>query len=1063
MNRASSRRLLLISASLLACLAIGPDAPDAAAQYRRAPRFEGKAVPEPPMQGKPWTAPATKLPKFLVTATRLLFEQGVYDPRGCEYRMLEVGDGGIVKTHAFLLPDQGGAAGRHALCWDGLVRPAWSVGGPADLDADMQSLAGQLEKIRDSGARQSDGTIPWSFRVGDDDDDSFGIEDHAPIKLCLLLRLGRADLAEALFAGGTTWTPGPGGRDLTDYKIDYTKLAADWAESAFRLMIGAHIRGEDAIALDLARRLTKFRAAVDKQADAMGFPRQIQADRYGREGRDRFWFLGQLDDLLLDQERRASTPRGPVPKKGGDPKARVEALIRDLDLIAEPSLMYGMASPANSARVGELVAEGDAAVEPLLKALEADDRLTRTVSTGRGFSIERTVHQVQEAEFAALTQILRTSEFDPLRQVFLKKTSADPTAKVEAAKTIREAWEKTRSVPLVERWYRTLMDDSAPPGRWAEVCAAIALPESKWGWPSSRTAGLPPRGEALRARRDPSVSDLMTRRARQLMVQPVGGTLNQGFSGACEITSYLVAWDGKAALPLLKEMTANCHERSDRYKAEGEERSVDAHLAWALAQFIRDRVDLGDASALDDYAAWLRTTTPKMIQYNPAGALIPLYLHPEHPAIAAAARWMFTDPKSPWLPIVPELRGVEIPAMQNFFATPLIVAEGFREGTIAALADRSPYGTILMNPGASVEVKANRGHTSMSGASAAQREGLKPGASVSFRTCDHVASQLSELQGCPRFELFWPEARRDGAIAACVAYLKHYGRNFVNDVTPGWAFAPGHVTLSLKFAAPGRPATREDVAAGRAIFSLEGEGEVRAVRLPAYPQPARWVVLKDKPMDVTTGHVTRVAYDSDGYVWQAEEVRKGDRWERHYGFVGHHVIAKAPASEVEFAHTFGGPFMLTGGLAATLEPADAKATSYATGSPIPIVLRVANRLGVPRDAPTEFVRPGPDGKPALRKGMALKLYYTAEVASERNGFGSFPDEEVAIRRDARFDPGPASRSLAPLESFEAGRLDPADWFDVSRPGRYRLAVKFDSDSGVGEGYGTEVYFQVGGG
>jgi hypothetical protein len=95
--------------------------------------------------------------------------------------------------------------------------------------------------------------------------------------------------------------------------------------------------------------------------------------------------------------------------------------------------------------------------------------------------------------------------------------------------------------------------------------------------------------------------------------------------------------------------------------------------------------------------------------------------------------------------------------------------------------------------------------------------------------------------------------------------------------------------------------------------------------------------------------------------------------------------------------------------------------------------------------------------------MALKLYYTAELASGRDGFGSFPNEEVAIRRDARFDPGPASRSLAPLESFEAGRLDPADWFDVSRPGRYRLAVKFDRDSGVGEGYGTEVYFQVGGG
>jgi hypothetical protein len=484
--------------------------------------------------------------------------------------------------------------------------------------------------------------------------------------------------------------------------------------------------------------------------------------------------------------------------------------------------------------------------------------------------------------------------------------------------------------------------------------------------------------------------------------------------------------------------------------------------AGPLAQFIRDRVDLGDASALDDYAAWLGTTTPKMLQYNPGGALIPLYLHPEHPAIARAALWMFTNPESPWLPIEPEARGVEIPSMHNFFASSLIVTAGFREGTISAMSDRSPYGTSSMRRGSTIEMRTNGGRTSMSGASAAQREGMAPGTSVPFRTCDYVASQLSELEGCPRFELFWPEARRDEAIAACVAYLKRYGGHFVNDVTPGWAFAPGHVTLSMKFPRLDRPATREDVAAGRAIFSLEGEGETRTVKLPDYPQSARWVVLKDKPMDVTTGRVTRVEYDADGHVWQAEEVRKGGRWERYYGFVGQHVVAKAPASEVEFAGMFGGPFMLSGGLAATLEPADAGETSYAPGRPIPIVLRVANRLGVSREAPTEFVRVGADGRPALRKGMTLKLYYTAEFASARNGFGSYPDEEAAPRRDARFDPGPAARPLAPLESFEAAHLEPADWFDVSRAGRYRLAVKFDRDSGVGEGYGTEVYFQVGG-
>ncbi len=146
MDRATPpRRLRYASALLLSWLAV---APDAAGQFRQAPRFEGKVVPEPPMQGKSWTSPATKLPKFLATATRLLFEQGVYDPRGCEYRALEVGDGGLVKTHAFLLPARDGEAGRLAIGWDGLVRPVWSVGGPADLDAEMKGLAERLGKLR---------------------------------------------------------------------------------------------------------------------------------------------------------------------------------------------------------------------------------------------------------------------------------------------------------------------------------------------------------------------------------------------------------------------------------------------------------------------------------------------------------------------------------------------------------------------------------------------------------------------------------------------------------------------------------------------------------------------------------------------------------------------------------------------------------------------------------------------------------------------------------------------------------------------------------------------------
>ncbi len=59
--------------------------------HRPAPRFEGSRIPDPPGHDQPWTPPETRLPKFLVTATATLFDQGLADPRGCEYRAIEVG------------------------------------------------------------------------------------------------------------------------------------------------------------------------------------------------------------------------------------------------------------------------------------------------------------------------------------------------------------------------------------------------------------------------------------------------------------------------------------------------------------------------------------------------------------------------------------------------------------------------------------------------------------------------------------------------------------------------------------------------------------------------------------------------------------------------------------------------------------------------------------------------------------------------------------------------------------------------------------------------------------
>ena len=281
-----------------------------AQEARRAPKFEGKMIPDPPSQRQPWTAPETKLPKSLVDATGILFDQGVADPRGCEYRQVSIGGHNIETTRGFVLPERADAPGRFVVCWDGQVRPALKIGIPADLDRDINNLVAHLERAGGAGrSRRLGSSGDWSFPREDKRNyDRSGFDDRSPIKICLLLRLGRAGLAEALFAAGTNWKPEPQARDRTDDRINYVTLATDWAESAYTRMILAHELGDDAIALDTARRLAKFRDLASAKANRMGLPLPDQPNRARRGPTPLFEFLNPLDALLRDQERRAKMP-----------------------------------------------------------------------------------------------------------------------------------------------------------------------------------------------------------------------------------------------------------------------------------------------------------------------------------------------------------------------------------------------------------------------------------------------------------------------------------------------------------------------------------------------------------------------------------------------------------------------------------------------------------------------------------------------------------------------------------------------------------------------------------
>jgi hypothetical protein len=259
---------------------------------------------------------------------------------------------------------------------------------------------------------------------------------------------------------------------------------------------------------------------------------------------------------------------------------------------------------------------------------------------------------------------------------------------------------------------------------------------------------------------------------------------------------------------------------------------------------------------------------------------------------------MFTAP-SPWT-----ARFLRSYTTRDLARTPLVGVPAFRKRLLVELGDKRRAGRLELNEEGYGFVEVDDAY---SGGSAIHSAGdpLAPrkGTATIFRVCDYYAWELSGLEGAPRCELYWPVAERDKAVAACAAFLKKYGERFKHSPE---ASSGDEGKAKMRFPRLGRPATPEDVREGRAIFSLVGAGKVRVCEVPALPAPAKWLTYKGAVRVVSRWDARKKSTtysrepDQEGVVWQAEEVFEGGKWVRYYGFVGRHVVARAPAAEVEF-------------------------------------------------------------------------------------------------------------------------------------------------------------------
>jgi hypothetical protein len=686
----------------------------------------------------------------------VLFDLGFPDPRGCEYREIEVTVSGVweeskhaVSTRGWVLPQQQGGAERHAICWNGLIYPLKTVGSLVDLEDDVAALVPPREQRFNTALAETVSVLPTNSPSS---------------RVLLLLRLGEVDTALK------NWVPNwqvmiqaqvgmnHSGQETSRKQYDpFLELAQDWAWAQFDRVLSAHMRGDVPLAVAAARQLVAVQPGIEAEAERRGFPHPSYGDSLKHETpRPYLYFLDQLPRIVTDLERRAREPKTLTVMDRGltniaSSSKRVAALIRDLDMVRVRQMSQpGMVMPEMDPLVQALIKEGDEAVAPLIDCLENDTRLTRSVGFSRDFHRNRVVIPVSSAARAALQHLLQVQ--------------------FRTAPEFRSYWKTNRGIKIQDRWYATLADDRAGMEQWLQAARNILQLDNVSGVPGLgryTTAPLEPgqtptfRGESLRGRQNPSVSELLLKRANDAATE--ARKLDQHMAvmavrNGTELTALLSQWaDPATAVPPARALARRSIElfadRNSFIMSSG--RDLSRHIP-RLTQL---RVSGGDTNALDEYAQWIQTANPDRMDTDLLAVFEPLYRNPAQPVVGSAAESLFNNPASPWSRLPWKMSG-----FRNPVETDLMEIPAFRQMVIRELDRREKIGWMQFRSPDRVEYSITNLQSGSRGIGWPESERPADGARVELRHCDWVAWLLSNAKRIAFFNPFVSEDERDKGI-----------------------------------------------------------------------------------------------------------------------------------------------------------------------------------------------------------------------------------------------------------------------------------------------------------
>jgi hypothetical protein len=425
--------------------------------------------------------------------------------------------------------------------------------------------------------------------------------------------------------------------------------------------------------------------------------------------------------------------------------------------------------------------------------------------------------------------------------------------------------------------HRNLANPNAAEEQWVHAAERIV----RWQpitsvWQTSRTFV----GEPLRTGMQPSVSDLLSQRTQQL-------TGTRSTNNSRRLTAALAKWDIDVAIPFIRRQMLQIRSGAEEVNWSESRQQSEELIAG---------IDAGAEDLIDEYIAWIERLKPDAVPFDSAGLFRPIGRYPEHPKLQQLAKKLFSE-SSAWLPLLPAKDFRKYQNRDDLIASSLVSNPEFRDLLGRMLRDETLIGTCRVEGKVGLRLTYSNKGTLTTISDVVNADDLQRQEEVPLRVCDVTAWKLSGLAGAPHFEPYWSEFRRSETLPLMSRFLEMWGHAF-RDRGPAFN-AQMHDCQTAFYLPPlDHVGSLTDVAEARAIFSHEVAGtKVRTVALSTYPQPGRW--KKQTVTPDTSDHQSNVK-SGDGYIFQAEDVRENGFWKRYYGFCGTHVLARIPASEIEF-------------------------------------------------------------------------------------------------------------------------------------------------------------------